>query len=83
MNITRIYADTDGESRFQEIDIPIADAGDIGHLSKTIPAKGIIFRETTGDYDYAWHNAPRRQYVIILQGDVEITVSSGEMSTFS
>ena len=41
-------------------------------------ATGIIFRETPGTYDYSWHPAPRRQYIINLDGAVEITASDGE-----
>ena len=82
MKITRIYPDPDGESHFEDIDIPLQDGGQIGWLSKHYPATGIIFRETPGDYDYAWHNAPRRQYVVILEGQVDFTVSAGETRRF-
>jgi uncharacterized cupin superfamily protein len=44
--------------------------------------KGIIFRETDGDYNYTWHNAPCRQFVLMLQGSVEIEVSTGTRRTF-
>jgi quercetin dioxygenase-like cupin family protein len=43
-----------------------------------MPATGIIFRQTGGDYDLDWHPAPRRQYIVNLDGGVEITVSDGE-----
>ena len=43
-----------------------------------LPATGIIFRETSGDYDLDWHPAPRRQYIINLDGGVKITASDGE-----
>jgi len=49
-----------------------------GKLSKRFPATGIIFRETSGDYDLDWHPAPRRQYIINLDAGVEITASDGE-----
>jgi len=39
---------------------------------------GIIFRETPGTYDYEWHPAPRRQYIINLDGGVSIQASDGE-----
>ena len=42
------------------------------------PATGIIFRETPGTYDYEWHPAPRRQYIINLDGGVSIQASDGE-----
>lgn len=82
MKITRIFAGPDGESHFDEIDIPIQDAGDIGALSETFPATGVIFRETSGDYNYNWHNAPCRQYVLMLEGSVEIEVSAGVKRVF-
>lgn len=82
MQITRLYSDPDGTSRFEEIDIPLQDAGDIGCLSEIFPATGIIFRETDGDYDYDWHNAPCRQFVLILEGGVEIEAGDGTRRIF-
>ena len=43
-----------------------------------LPATGIVFRETTADYENSWHRAPRRQYVISLAGGISITASEGE-----
>lgn len=52
--------------------------GDIGYLSEHIAGNGVIFRLTPGDYHFSWHNAPRRQFIINLDADVEVEVSSGE-----
>lgn len=82
MQITRIYSDSDGISHFDEIDVPLHASGPIGQLSELQPASGIIFRHTDADYDYAWHTAPRRQYVIMLDGSVEIEVGDGEVRRF-
>jgi hypothetical protein len=82
MKITRIYADASGETHFGELDMPLNDSGAIGLLSQLHPATGIIFRETSGTYDYDWHNTPRRQYVIMLEGGVDFTVSDGETRRF-
>ena len=52
----------------------------LASLSKQIgfvPSTG-MFRETPPSYNFSWHNAPRRQYIVNLDADVEITVSSGE-----
>ena len=46
-------------------------------MSETVKATGIVFRETTGDYNYDFHTAPRRQYVVNLDGEVEIEVGDG------
>lgn len=82
MKITRIYADDDGHSRFEDIEIPLKDAGDIGRLSERVPVKGVIFRENDATYDYDWHHAPQRQYVVMLDGEIEIETSKGEKRTF-
>ncbi len=80
---TRIYNGTDQKSHFEEFEIPLTDEGKIGFLSERKKASGVIFRETTGDYDYGWHNAPERQFVIVLEGSVEITVGDGTTKVFS
>lgn len=82
MKITRLYTGADGESHFEDIDIPLTDQGQIGRLSTLIPATGVILRETGADYDYDWHNAPRRQFIIMLEGTVEIEVCAGTTRRF-
>lgn len=83
MQITRLYTGEDGESHFEDIEIPLEDAGDIGRLSELEEATGIIFRETGPGYDYDWHNAPRRQYIIMLDGAVDVEISDGTVRRFS
>jgi uncharacterized protein YjlB len=83
MKATRIFTTADGTSAFEDFDIPIKDSGEIGKLSEIFRAKGIIFRETDGDYDYQWHNAPERQFVIMLDGEVDITTGDGVTRRFS
>ena len=79
MKITRIYTGSDGESHFEDMDMPLeeAEAALQDKRSGRIKASGVIFRETGGDYDLDFHNAPERQYVIMLEGGVEITVGDG------
>ena len=83
MNITRVYADPAGESHFDEIDIPLKDAGDIGRLSEHYPVKNVIFRENDPDYNFDWHCAPRRQYILLLDGEIELETSDGDKRRFS
>lgn len=80
--ITRVFADEQGESHFEIVDVGLADSGEIGFLSQVFPSKGVIFRENDESYDYDWHNAPRRQYIILLDGAIEIEVSDGEIRQF-
>ena len=77
MNVTRIYTGADNESHFEEIEIDLKDLGMIGRISALEPASGIVFRETEGDYDFEFHNAPRRQYVINLDAAVELETGDG------
>ncbi len=82
MKITRIYSDPSGESHFGELDIGLSDAGPVGRLSERFPVNSVIFRENDADYDYDWHNAPERQYIVLLDGEIEIEVSDGERRIF-
>ena len=82
MKITRLYSDDNGDSNFENIEIELNDFGDIGKLSEKFPVKDIIFRETGGDYDYDFHNAPQKQFIILLDGVIEIETSLGEKRNF-
>lgn len=57
-------------------------AGKIGHLSEPVPAESVIFRTNEPDYDYDWHNAPAHQYIVLLDGAIELEVSDGEKRVF-
>ena len=82
MIITRLFSDDNGESHFADIDIPLEDGGDIGRLSEILPVTGMILRENPGDYNYDWHPAPRKQYIVMLEGLLEVEVSDGEKRLF-
>ena len=82
IEITRVYSDNSGESHFEDIEMPLKDDGEIGFLSDKIPAKEIIFRKVKPGYDYDCHNAPQKQYIILLDGEIEIETSMGEKRTF-
>ena len=77
MKIVRIYTGPDNQSHFEELQIPLKDSGKVGFLSELTKATGVLFRETGGDYNYDFHTAPRRQYVVNLEGEVEIEVGDG------
>jgi hypothetical protein len=79
MRIHNLYADEHGESHFRDIEIQWVEERNSSKLSARLPANGIIFRETAGDYDMDWHPAPRRQYIINLDAGVQITASDGEV----
>ncbi len=82
MKVTRLYTGSDDESHFEDIDIPLNATGGADRRSELKKATGIILRETSGEYNLNWHNAPRRQFIINLEGQVEITIGDGTMRRF-
>ncbi|WP_035694390.1 cupin domain-containing protein [Flavobacterium soli] len=82
IQITRIYSDANGDSHFENFEVPLKDKGDIGFLSDDEPAKSIVFREVAPSYDYDFHNAPDRQYIVLLEGGIEIETSLEEKRSF-
>jgi hypothetical protein len=82
MKITRITCMDDGASAFEDMEIEITDSSTVGTLSKPYPASSVVFRETPPDYDSKWHPAIHRQYIILLDGEIEIEVGMGEVRRF-
>ena len=80
--VTRLYTGPDGESHFEDMEVPLEDMGERGRASEPMKATGIIFRETDGDYNLDWHPAPRRQFVINLKGEGEIEIGDGTKRRF-
>ena len=82
MKIHNLYVDDKGESHFRDIEVKYVESGRGGRLSERLPATGIIFREVPPTYDLDWHPAPRRQFVIILSGQLEIGFADGSKHVF-
>lgn len=83
MTVTRLFSDQHGDSHFEDRDISLFESGQIGRLSDAVPARSMILRETGPDYDYDFHNAPARQFIIMLDGCVEIETSLGVTRRFA
>eukprot|EP00903_Cladosiphon_okamuranus_P009099 g8697.t1 len=81
-----VSVDAEGRSYFSDKTVPLgaaAGAGSgIGALSELIPTTGLKFRETPGDYDFDFHCAPARQFVVSLDAGVEIEVTDGTRRVF-
>jgi hypothetical protein len=83
MNITTFYATDSGESRFREIEIPLAveRRDEFGHtlaLSTPFASPTVQFVELPAGMDQDWHNAPARQIVVMLSGVIEVETTDGE-----
>jgi hypothetical protein len=79
VKIHNLYCDSQGESHFRDVDVVWSHHGRDGMVSMPLVATALTFRVTDGDYHNDWHTSPRRQYVINLDGPVEITASDGEV----
>jgi quercetin dioxygenase-like cupin family protein len=72
MAIFRMYTGSDGQSQLEEQSIAAHPI-----LSEARPAVHIQFRELPADTFMDWHPAPRRQYVIVLGGQLELGFKDG------
>jgi len=81
LEVIHIYEDENGESHFGYFTIPLAEQGPIGALSRIISTsdEGVRFRYTSGSYHYPQHVAPRRQFIVHLDGGVRCTTSDGNV----
>ena len=77
MGVFRLYAGADGQSRIEDQSLS-------SHLMLTTPqaAAHIVFSQLPVGTFIDWHPAPRRQYVIILAGQLEIGLGDGTVRRF-
>ncbi len=84
MCYVRIYSDAAGASHFQDVNVEAAGAPSAGAAtSDPLPVTGLIFRRVCAGPSPAWHVAPRRQFIVHVEGEVEVEVSDGEVRRFS
>lgn len=76
--VVRIYADSEGVTHFEDGEIELHPAGEIGSLSDAIPDSRVVFRRTDEGYDFDWHPTPARQFIMMMNGEIEIEVGDGE-----
>ena len=77
MKILRIFTGDDGRSHFEDSEIPLTVTDIMGSKSELQSGKGVVFRTTPADYAYPMHNAPCRQFVINLEGTLEMETGDG------
>ena len=77
MGTYRIYTADDGNSHWE--DISLEKTAD---WTSNLPASHIVFREDPVGKFIDWHPAPRRQFVIILSGSLEIGFGDGTKKLF-
>lgn len=82
--MTRLYTGADGQSHFETLPLDLHAFQDVegahGYATRRQTTR-LSFRVSPPNYSLDWHNAPRRQFVIQLAGQVQITVGSGAQYT--
>src|SRR5262249_49169224 len=77
MPLFRLYTGADGQSHIEPI--ALAKSPD---WAKGLSTTQISFRESPAGNFQDWHPAPRRQFVIILSGQLEIGLGDGSKHIF-
>ena len=78
-NYVRLYAGPDGESHFEDVEVPLNDSGRGTDVSEERAASTFNFAAFRDDYGFEQHLAPRQRFVVILKGAIEVEVSDGEV----
>ena len=67
-----------GETVIEDLELP-STLEVRGYETSLLAVKGVIFPSQQLAVDMDFHNAPRRQIVVPLEGEVEIETGSGEV----
>ena len=81
MQSVRMYTGDDGQSHFEDMELPF-DPIQEAQRTDIHGALGIQFVYQPPGFVIDMHPAPRRQYVITLQGQVEIILGDGTTRRF-
>lgn len=84
VSYVRIYADAQGESHFEDVEVPldlVEVAPGISPLfaSAFNEASRYAFLKAEAGWREDWHPAPQRQFLVYLAGVTEFTASDGEV----
>src|SRR4029077_5892773 len=76
--IVRIHTGPDGQTHFEDLPLPAEET----HSVALQAGANLVFRCFPADYWSDWHTAPRRQYIFILVGQMEIGIGDGTTRRF-
>lgn len=82
MKYTRIYTGTDKQSHFKDDHFELFDVM-IGKITAQIPTHCLYFGEISDTDEISWHNSPVKQFVIMLEGAMEIEIGDGTKKIFN
>ena len=87
MRCPRLYADAEGLSHFEDIEIPLATVDFTPpappiDVSDAIPVERAVFVNVGKDWNGIPHPAPARALFVFTGGDWEVTAGDGEVRRF-
>ncbi len=82
MKITKIYTSADERSCFTTVDTGEATMQALGLCSIKYPVTALVFRDTVAGTETGWHNPHVPQYIIYLEGELEVEAGNGEKRIF-
>jgi uncharacterized cupin superfamily protein len=72
MKVVRIFSGSDGQSHFQDLDVEA-----FATLASQLGDGDVRLNRGSAKSFSDFHNAPRRQYVVIMSGAMEIEIGDG------
>jgi quercetin dioxygenase-like cupin family protein len=87
ISIVRVYADSLGESHFEDISWKMVESEFAPPappllVSDFVDSSSFGFISAAPGWSGEWHPTPKRQLIIYISGRIEATVSDGESRTF-
>jgi hypothetical protein len=88
MRYLRLYADHAGESHFEDVTVDLRPVEYVPgkpliDLSSAQTAAGVLFGRVSAGWWGDAHPSPRRQLVVTLAGEADMTASDGEVRRLS
>jgi hypothetical protein len=87
MNYSRVYADDDGVTHFGDASMELSEVAYAPPappflVSDAVPTRQFLLCGAPAGWEGGWHPAPARQFVVLLQGELEIEAGDGEVRQF-
>lgn len=84
---TRVYTDENDETHFEDVEIELlpvdfAPPAPALNLSALTEAKKFGYVNAPAGWYGDWHPTPKRQVFVYISGEIEATVSDGEVRVF-
>jgi quercetin dioxygenase-like cupin family protein len=77
VKVTRIYTGKDEEAHFEELELAFESAAPGAH-SASFPVERLFFRTFPPKHEVDYHVAPRRQWVMVVSGVMEVECKDGK-----